>query len=109
MFIAAEVEDVGGGHVRVDAKAGAGDARAAEFLGEDGVIFEVNAGAPVFFRGVGAEEAVRAGFQPDFARYFTVFFPLAVIGSDFRGDEFFDGVTELLMFFGKNISRDHVI
>ena len=83
LFFGAQALDVGCHHVRVQAKAQAAHARAADLFDDHGRVAEVTARtAPLRVHG-GAQQAFASGLEPGFAVHLAVLVPLGLAGFAF--------------------------
>ena len=91
----------------MDQKARPAGAGPPQFLEDDDIEEVFKPHAAIFRWNGAAEQAGRAGFEPELSWNDAVLFPFGVIGHDLALDEAPDRFPENFMFFAKDRALDH--
>jgi len=105
--LGAKRKDIGRDQVGMDEKAGPARAGPPQLLEDDDVEQVIEAHPAIFLGHRAAEQAGRAGLQPQVPRNDPVLLPFGVKGHDLAVDEAPNRFPENCMFFAKDRALDH--
>jgi hypothetical protein len=107
LLVGTERQDIGRDQVGMDEEARAASADAPKLLEHHNIEQVIEAEPAVFLRDRAAQQALRAGLQPQFARNDALFLPFRVVGDDLFLDEAADGRPPDLVVFREQGAFDH--